>query len=415
MIAPARRYPLDGINLKDPFLFEERVPYDVFAHLRREAPVYWNPEPEEWEPGFWALTKYDDVSMVSRNPQLFSSAKGGHQISYMPGAEYSRATAAILGNMIAMDPPEHNTFRKLVSGFFTPAAVKKMEPRLRTIVGETLDRVTPRGECELVETVAAEVPLVVLCDLLGVPQADRKLVFEWTNYLTDFSHTPEEQLPVFGQLFGYGQQLAEERRKHPRGDLMSVMATGEVDGEKIDQQLLDGFFLLLVIAGNETTRNTISGGLLALIEHPEQRRLLLDDPKLIQTAVEEMLRWVTPVIHFRRTATADTEIRGQQIREGDKVVMWYPAANRDEDVFPHPDVFDVRRKPNDHLAFGKGQHFCLGAWLARLELRIVFEELLRRMPDAELTGPTKRIRSYFLSGLTRMSIRFTPTPARRQS
>jgi linalool 8-monooxygenase len=410
MATPDRRSPLDGINLKDPFLFQDHVPHEIFARLRREAPVYWNPEPEPDEPGFWALTKYDDVSMVSRNPQLFSSARGGHQISYMPGAEFSRATAAILGNMIAMDPPEHNAYRKLVASFFTPATVKKMEGQVRDIVTRTLDRVTLRGECEFVETVAAEVPLVVLCELLGVPQEDRKLVFDWTNLLTDFSRPPEESIPIFGQLFGYGQQLAEERRRHPRGDLMSVMASGEVDGEKIDQQLLDGFFLLLVIAGNETTRNTISGGLQALMEHPEQRRLLIDDPKLIPSGVEEMLRWVTPVIHFRRTATADTEIRGQKIREGDKVVMWYPSANRDEDVFPNADVFDVRRRPNDHLAFGEGQHFCLGVWLARLELRVVFEELLRRMPDAEPAGPTKRMLSYFLSGLTEMPVRFTPSP-----
>jgi cytochrome P450 len=403
------------VNLKDPLLFERGVPHELFARLRREAPVYWNPEPEPWEPGFWALTKYDDVSMVSRNPQLFSSARGGHQISYPPGVEFNQATSAIVSNMIGMDPPQHNVYRKLVASFFTPAAVKKMEPEIHDIVTRTLDRVTPLGACEFVESVAAEVPLVVLCNLLGVPQADRKRVFDWTNTLTDFSIPPEAQIPVFGELFAYGQALAEERRRHPRGDLMSVMATGEVDGEKIeDQRLLDGFFLLLVIAGNETTRNTISGGLLALIEHPAERRLLLDDPRLIPTAVEEMLRWVSPVVHFRRTATADTEIRGQRIREGDKVVMWYPAANRDEDVFADPDRFDVRRKPNDHLAFGEGQHFCLGAWLARLELRVVFEEVLR-MPDMELAGRTARIRSYFLSGLTTMPVRFTPTPAVHQS
>ncbi|HZP41893.1 MAG TPA: cytochrome P450 [Candidatus Binatia bacterium] len=403
------------VNLKDPLLFERGVPHELFARLRREAPVYWNPEPEPWEPGFWALTKYDDVSMVSRNPQLFSSARGGHQISYPPGVEFNQATSAIVSNMIGMDPPQHNVYRKLVASFFTPAAVKKMEPEIHDIVTRTLDRVTPLGACEFVESVAAEVPLVVLCNLLGVPQADRKRVFDWTNTLTDFSIPPEAQIPVFGELFAYGQALAEERRRHPRGDLMSVMATGEVDGEKIeDQRLLDGFFLLLVIAGNETTRNTISGGLLALIEHPAERRLLLDDPRLIPTAVEEMLRWVSPVVHFRRTATADTEIRGQRIREGDKVVMWYPAANCDEDVFADPDRFDVRRKPNDHLAFGEGQHFCLGAWLARLELRVVFEEVLR-MPDMELAGRTARIRSYFLSGLTTMPVRFTPTPAVHQS
>jgi cytochrome P450 len=408
MATPDRRYPLDGIQLKDPFLFEQRVPHDLFRRLRAEAPVYWNPEQEEWEPGFWALTKYADVSAVSRNPQLFSSQLGGHQISYLPGTEFNRVTAAILGNMIAMDPPQHNVFRKLVSSFFTSGAVKKMEPKIREIVSATLDRVAPKGECEFVEEVAAEVPLVVLCELLGVPQPDRRLLFAWTNRLTDFLNDPQDFLAAYGELFVYGQQLAERARREPAGDLMSVMANGEVDGQKIDQQLLDGFFLLLVIAGNETTRNTISGGLQALIEHPDQRRFLREAPAAIPTAVEEMLRWVTPVVHFRRTATADTEIRGQKIARGDKVVMWYPAANRDEDVFPDADRFDVRRTPNDHLAFGEGQHFCLGAWLARLELRVMFEELLRRLPDVEPAGPTERIRSYFLSGFRKMPVRFTP-------
>ncbi len=189
------------VNLKDPLLFERGVPHELFARLRREAPVYWNPEPEPWEPGFWALTKYDDVSMVSRNPQLFSSARGGHQISYPPGVEFNQATSAIVSNMIGMDPPQHNVYRKLVASFFTPAAVKKMEPEIHDIVTRTLDRVTPLGACEFVESVAAEVPLVVLCNLLGVPQADRKRVFDWTNTLTDFSIPPEAQIPVFGELF----------------------------------------------------------------------------------------------------------------------------------------------------------------------------------------------------------------------
>jgi len=256
--------------------------------------------------------------------------------------------------------------------------------------------------------VAAELPLIVLCELLGVPQEDRRLLFDWTNRLTDFLNDPMDFLAAYGELFAYGQAMTQRRREHPTGDLMSIMANARVDGQPLDQQLLDGFFLLLVIAGNETTRNTISGGVLALSEHPEQRRLLLDDPSLIPGAVEEMLRYITPVIHFRRTATADTEIRGQQIRHGDKVVMWYPSANRDEDVFPNGDAFDVRRTPNEHVAFGEGQHFCLGAWLGRLELRILFEELLRRLPDVEVAGPVTRLRSYFLNGITTMPVRFTP-------
>jgi cytochrome P450 len=405
-VTPDLRYPLRGINLKDPLLFEQGVPHDVFRRLRREAPVYWNEEPEEDEPGFWALTRYQDIVEVSRNPQLFSSALGGHQISYPPGMEFSRASAAVVGNMIGMDPPEHNTYRKLVSPAFTAGAVRKMEPTIREIVTEILDRVAPRGSCELVSAVAAELPLIVLCELLGVPQEDRHRLFDWTNRLTDFANAPEDMLGAFAELFGYGQALAERRRQAPTGDLMSVMANAEMAGEKLDQMLLDGFFLLLVIAGNETTRNTISGGTLALIEHPAERRLLLDDPSLIPVAVDEMLRWVSPVIHFRRTATADTEIRGQRIRQGDKVVMWYPSANRDEEVFARPDVFDVRRRPNEHLAFGEGQHFCLGAWLARLELRVFFEEFLRRLPDVELDGPVRRVRSYFLAGLREMPVRF---------
>jgi cytochrome P450 len=410
MTTPALRYPLTGINLKDPAFFVPGVPHDVFRRLRHEAPVYWNPEPEEWEPGFWALTRYEDVVAVSKNPGLFSSQLGGHQISYPPGIEYNQVTAAIVGNMIGMDPPAHNTYRKLVSPSFTAAAVKKMEPAIRAVVVSILDRVASLGACQFVSTVAAELPLIVLCDLLGVPQEDRHLLFGWTQRLTDFSNDPADFLAAYGELFAYGQGLVERRRQEPTGDLMSIMARAEIDGQQIDQQLMDGFFLLLVIAGNETTRNTISGGLLALIEHPEQRRLLLDDPSLIPSAVEEMLRWVTPVIHFRRTATADTEIRGQAIQRGDKVVMWYPAANRDEAVFDQPDVFDVRRKPNDHIAFGEGQHFCLGAWLARLELRVMFEELLRRLPDIELTGAVKRLPSYFLAGITEMPVRFTPHP-----
>ena len=233
------------------------------------------------------------------------------------------------------------------------------------------------------------------------------MVFEWTNRLTDLRNTLEDTMAAFAEVFAYGQAMVARRRQEPTGDLMSVMATGEIDGQQIDPQLLDGFFLLLVIAGNETTRNTISGGLLALIENPDQRQLLIGDPRLIPTAVEEMLRWVTAVMHFRRTATADTSIRGQRILEGDKVVMWYPSANRDEEMFERPDMFDVRRQPNDHLAFGIGTHFCLGAWLARLELRVMFEELLRRLPDIELTGPVQRLRSYFLCGITTMPVRFT--------
>jgi linalool 8-monooxygenase len=401
------RYPVRGINLKDPHLFERGVPHDLFAMLRRDAPVYWNPEPEEREPGFWALTKYDDVVAVSKNPELFSSALGGHQISYAEGMEFNRATAAVLGNMIAMDPPEHQTYRRLVSGSFSAGAARRLEPKIRAIVVETIDAIAPRGECEFVAEFAAEIPLLVLCELLGIPRSDRRLLFQWTNRLTEWDQGPAVLVPTLMEFFAYGQALYDERRKRPRDDLISVMAHATIDGRPVDQQLLDGFFILMVIAGNETTRNTISSGVLALAEHPEQRQLLTDEPSLIPAAVEEMLRWSSPVLHFRRTAAADTEIRGQRIARGDKVVMWYPSANRDADVFPRAGQFDVRRAPNPHLAFGEGEHFCLGSHLARLELRITFDELLRRIPDIRPADEVRWMKSYFLAGPTHMPVEFT--------
>jgi cytochrome P450 len=309
--------------------------------------------------------------------------------------------------MIAMDPPDHNVYRRLVSPSLSAASVRNMEPRIRATVTRIFDRIAPLGKCEFVKEVAAELPLTVLSDLLGVPAQDRHLLFEWTNMLTEMTTDIISGLAAFNQVITYGQQMFERLRACPLSeDLLSIMAHAKIGGVPIDQQFLDGFFLLIVIAGNETTRNTISGGTLALIEHPDQRELLRANPELLPSAIEEILRWVTPVIHFRRTATADTEIRGQTIREGEKVVMWYPSANRDEDAFAEPDRFDIRRAPNEHLAFGEGEHFCLGAWLARLELRVLFEELIRRMPEVRLDGEVKRLRSYFLSGITHMPVAF---------
>jgi len=402
-----RRYQLEGINLKDPYLFELGVPHELFKKLRREAPIYWNPELEPEEPGFWALTKYEDIVTVSRNPELFSSMRGGHQISYPRGVQFNRATAAILGNMVAMDPPDHNVYRRLVAPSLSAAAVRSMEPKIRATVTRILDRIVPLGKCEFIKEVAAELPVTVLSDLLGVPAEDRHLLFEWTNVLTEMTTDIISGLAAFNQMITYGQRMFEKLRVQPPGeDLLSIVAHARVGGAPIDQQFLDGFFLLILIAGNETTRNAISGGTLALIEHPDQRDLLRANLELLPSAVEEILRWVTPVIHFRRTATADTELRGQTIHEGDKVVMWYPSANRDEEVFEEPGRFDIRRAPNQHLAFGEGEHFCLGAWLARLELRVLFEELIQRMPEVRLDGKIKRLRSYFLSGITHMPVAF---------
>jgi len=248
---------------------------------------------------------------------------------------------------------------------------------------------------------------------MGIPQDDRSKVFDWSNRLIGFDD-PEFQTSLEDgkvaamELWMYANQLADTRRKDPGTDLTSILLQSSVDGESLSELEFDTFFLMLAVAGNETTRNAISGGMLALIQHPEQRQRLIDDPALIPSAVEEILRWVTPVIHFRRTATRDVELRGQLIRENDKVVIFYPSANRDEEVFPDPFAFDVGRTPNEHLSFGVGQHFCLGASLARLELKIIFEELLARLPDLELTGEIRRLRSNFINGIKQMPVRFTP-------
>jgi cholest-4-en-3-one 26-monooxygenase len=249
-----------------------------------------------------------------------------------------------------------------------------------------------------------------------VPLEDRHKVFEWSNRLIgfddpEFGNTAEVGKQAAMEMWLYANELAEQRKKDPRDDLVSALMMGEVDGEKLSEVDFDSFFLLLAVAGNETTRNLISGGMRALIEHPAEWKRLKENPALLNTAVEEMLRWVSPVNHFRRTVTRDTEIRGQKLREGDKVIMWYPSANRDEDFFPNPTSFDVGRSPNNHLAFGIGEHFCLGANLARLEIRAIFEEVIRRMPDIELAGPVRRLRSNFINGIKEMPVRFTPSPA----
>ncbi len=315
--------------------------------------------------------------------------------------------------MLNMDPPQHAKFRRLVNYGFTPLVTSFMEPRIRLVTTQILDKIAQRGEVDFVQTVAAELPLMVIAELLGIPLEDRHKIFDFSNRLIGFDNpefgTSKEDAKVAAmEVWFYANTLAEQRKDKEGVDLCSILMNAEVDGFRLTEAEFDAFFLMLIVAGNETTRNLISGGMLALIEHPEQRARLLADPSLMPSAVEEMLRWVTPVTCFRRTATCDTEMRGQKIREDDKVVLYYASANRDEAIFPDPDRFDIGRTPNEHLAFGVGEHFCLGSSLARLEIRILFTELLRRFPDMELAGPVARLRSNFLNGIKRMPVRFTP-------
>ncbi|MBI4515462.1 MAG: cytochrome P450 [Deltaproteobacteria bacterium] len=397
---------LADVDLFDPDSYVRGVPYETFRLLRRQAPVFWHRETNG--SGFWAVTKYHDVVAVSRDPKTFSSAKKGVFVFDPPPDELERMQLMMLN----MDPPKHSKVRGLVNKGFTPRMVARLEPHIRDIAGRIIDSVADKGQCDFVTEIAAELPLEVIAELLGIPPADRRKVFDWTNRLIGFDDPEYQASKEDGQLaaaemYAYANQLATARRGCSGNDLVSVLMNAEVDGERLSELEFDLFFLLLAVAGNETTRNLISGGMLALIEHPDQRARLLAAPSLTPTAVEEMLRWVSPVIEFRRTATCDAELRGQRIRAGDKVIMFYVSANRDEEVFENPDCFDVGRTPNDHLAFGIGEHFCLGANLARLEIRVMFEELLRRLPDLELAGPVERLRSSLINGIKRMPVRFS--------
>ncbi|HJQ83183.1 MAG TPA: cytochrome P450 [Candidatus Binatia bacterium] len=401
---------LDDIDLTNPDTFVPGWPHDAFALLRREAPVYWHPGGGN-AGGFWVVSKYHDVKAVQLDSKTFSSARGGTILREFEGEELE-ANRAI---MLNMDAPRHTRFRRLVNMGFSPKIVDRMTAHIHDIARKIIDAVAARGRCDFVTDIAAELPLQVIVEMMGVPIEDRHLVFKWSNQMIGFDdpeYQPSQDVSRIAsmEMFMYANQLAEERKKRPHDehDLVSVLINAEVDGEKLSEVEFDSFFLLLAVAGNETTRNLISGGMRALFEHPEERARLMRDPALLPTTIEEMLRWVSPVMYFRRTATRDTELRGQKIREGDKVTLWYGSANRDEEIFPRADRFDAGRTPNEHLAFGLGHHFCLGANLARLEIQIMFEELFRRLPDLELDGKVERLRSNFINGIKRMPVRFTP-------
>jgi cholest-4-en-3-one 26-monooxygenase len=393
------------VDLSDPDTFVSGIPYAAFQRLRTEEPVHWQPEKNGGR-GFWCVTRYDDLMAVSKDPLTFSSARGGTNIFEVPEEDLSMLRLLMLN----MDPPKHNKFRRLVSTGFTNRMVTQLEPHVREICADLIDKVVERESFDFVTEIAAELPLLVIAELLGVPMEDRHKVFDWSNSLVGFDD-PEYKTSMetgkiaSAQMWAYANELANQRKEHPLGDLVSVLMQAEVDGDRLSEAEFDSFFLLLAVAGNETTRNLISGGMLALIQHPEERARVLADPSLLPTAIEELLRWVSPLIHFRRTATRDVPMHGKTIREGDKVVIYYPSANRDERRFVNPETFDVGRTPNEHLAFGIGEHFCLGANLARLEIKLIFEEMLRRLPDLELAGPVRRLRSNFLNGIKGMPVK----------
>jgi cytochrome P450 len=392
----------------------------AFALLRRERPMSFHAEfepppevPLPRGPGYWAVTRHADVLEASRRSDLFCSGQG-IQIPDLP-AEMNE----FFGSMIAMDEPRHGRMRRIVSRGFTPKALGRLEADVQRRAAAVVDRVIEKGECDFVTEIAAPLPLEIICDMMGIPESQTQLVFEQTNIILGLGD-PEYVTPGTNPLMAAlqaGQCLAElmkdlakSREGNPGDDLTSELLNAEIDGDTLTEQELASFFVLLVAAGNETTRNAISHGMKALCDHPdERRRWAADFEGVAPTAVEEIVRWASPVIHFRRTATRDTELGGQAIAEGQKIVLWYNSANRDEAVFDDPFRFDVTRKPNEHVGFGgPGAHYCLGAKLARREITVMFRELFRRLPDLEISGEPERLLSNFIHGIKRMPCSFTP-------
>jgi cytochrome P450 len=408
---------LSDVDLTDLDRWAAGVPHEWFALLRREAPVFW--QDERAGRGFWSLTRYEDILAASKDWETFSSEAGGTSLMDLtPDQVQSRMS------MLDSDPPRHKRLRGIVNKAFTLRVVNAYEGRIRGLFREILDRAFAEEELDFVDAVAVELPMRILCELMGVPLADRRFLVELGNRmlgntdpdqagefvageadLSPYAHLPFSS-PAAPEMFAYANALAAERRRAPQDDLTTRLLEAGIDGDRLSEHEFDLFFLLLVTAGNETTRHAMSNGLLALLEHPAERDRLLADPALIPTAVEELLRWAPSLLHFRRTATRDVELRGRQIRAGDKVALWYISGNRDEDQFPGAGRFDVGRQPNRHLAFGLGSpHYCLGAHLARLELRVWLEEMLPVLGRLELAGEPQRLRSNFFHGVKSLPVR----------
>lgn len=392
-------------------------PHAAWERLRKDAPVQWFDL--EGGVGFWAITKHADIVTISKQPKRFLN---GPRLAIFEEGAPVEGERTLARHLLNMDPPEHAAFRRVASGWFTPRSIQRRNDEVRKITRDLLDQMAGDGEereGDFVADFAAPLTLNVLADMLGVPREDWHLMFRWTNQIAgaaDDEYKTGDQ-PYDGVenartgLFEYFTDLADERRKAPKDDMVSVLSTAEMaDGPMPAFELLS-YFLLLVVAGNETTRNSASGGLLALIENPGEFAKLKADRSLVDDAVEEIARWTAPVIQFCRTPTEDVEIRGKKVRANDSLCLLYPSGNRDEEVFDDPGVFRIDRTPNPHVGFGIGEHYCLGAHLARLELRVIFEELAERLEAVELAGPVERMRSSFLGGVKRMPLRYRLRPS----
>lgn len=397
----------DDIGLLDRFFYLD--PWERFKWMRDNAPAYWDATADG---GLWGVTRYDDIMTIAKTPEIYCSGKSSRpeRDSWIP-------------TMINLDEPLHKRRRNIVNRGFTPRRVQDQEAKLRQLTRDLIEKVNERGECDFMEDIARWIPMVAIGDMLGVEPEDRAKLLEWSDALLgggevskieDDQVRRERQRLFVNEYFAYQMAVIADRRKHPRNDLVSLLVTSTIDGDALTDEELLQESLLILIGGDETTRHVMTGGLEQLILHPGEKQKLIDDPSKIEVAVEEMIRWVSPIVNMNRTVTRDTELHGEKLREGDRVLLLYPAANRDEREFAHPDRFDVERWPNHHVAFGGyGVHHCLGASLARLELKILFEEVLARMPDVRFANdePLLRRPNNFITGIEKMPVVFTPSRA----
>jgi cytochrome P450 len=409
---------VNDFDLTNPDFFVSGEPHLIWKELRATDPVHWTERHNKR--GFWSITKHRDAQRIYRDPAAFSS-EGGIALGFAdaPDPNQPRMQFGFGQMMITTDPPRHGRIRQMLNRRFTPRALAPHEPHVRAITREIIDAVAKEGRCDLVVDVAARLPTAVICEMLAVPRADWDLMFSLGN-MSVGGQDPEYQVDGSAQktgakaqmeIFNYFMKLIVERRAAPGPDLVSALVNGEIEGERLSNiEVLFNCFLL-ILGGQETTRNAITGGMNALMLNPAERERLSLDGSLMPTAIEEILRWTSPITHIMRTATRDVEVGGRSIRTGDRVVIWNPSANRDEDIFEDPYRFNVARQPNDHIAFGYGEHFCIGANLARLELRVMIDELERRLPDMVPAGPVERLRSNLLAGIKHLPVTFTPASA----
>ena len=401
---------LNEIDLLDPDRFTTGVPHEWFTYLRNNAPIYRHPEPNNG-PGFWVVTRYAEVVEVGRDGTTYSSEQSRGGVVALDDVSASQQLSNEGRMMLTMDAPDHTRYRSLVNRGFTPRMISKLKPHLQEMVTTIVDRALAKGDVDFVLEVAAELPLQVIAEILGVPFSERHKVFEWSNKMIgskdpEYSVSDDEARGAAIEMFMYSQELAKQRLAHPQDDVVTTLLNSDVDGDRLSEMDFNLFFLLLAVAGNETTRNALSHGVLTMIEHPDQYRLLRQNPELVPSATEEILRWASPVMYFRRNITRDTTLAGQPLKAGEKISIWYISANRDETVFKDPFKFDITRAPNEHVAFGGGgPHFCLGASLARLEMNLLFDELVKRVDSIELTGEVKRLRSNFINGIKHLPVR----------